>query len=154
MSQDRTQTPVVIVMASGEVLVSGSGVAAVLAAVRLAVRMNRVDGIAPSAGLRAVEGAFTEAKARQVVLAHLAPELVGTSGTSTGASEYRAGPSLAESPTRDPMTVREAALMMTISERAVRALCARQTLASRRVRGKWLVDRAAVLGRIEQREAS
>jgi len=149
MSQDRTQTPVVIVMASGEVLVSGSGVAAVLAAVRLAVRMNRVDGIAPSAGLRAVEGAFTEAKARQVVLAHLAP-----SGTSTGASEYRAGPSLAESPTRDPMTVREAALMMTISERAVRALCARQTLASRRVRGKWLVDRAAVLGRIEQREAS
>ena len=141
--------PVVIVLAGGEVLLRGSAVAAVLTALRAAVRMNRIDGSAPSGALRAVEGAFTQAKARQVVLRHLAPELVGT---STGAAEYPDGAGLAESDLEDPMTVQEAAVMTNTSERNVRALCARQTLVTARlVGGRWVMDRADVLGYIERK---
>lgn len=141
--------PVVLVLAGGEVLVRCSAVAAVLTALRAAVRLAARDGSAPSAALRAVEGAFTQAKARQVLLAHLAPELAGT---PAGQTEYRDGAVLAESDLEDPMTVREAAVMTNTSERNVRALCARQTfVTARRVGGRWVVDRADVLGYLERK---
>ena len=127
------------VFTGGELLLQGRQVLLAQRLLRAGARATfRGDGIPESSEVRAL---LTEADAASERLRNM-----------QATSEYRELPAVATSSVEDLIDLIEAAKLMGVSERNVRALCQRQTLVSgRKHAGRWLVDRAEVLGRIERK---
>lgn len=127
-----------LVLAGGELLLSGATVADVGRALRLAQRTAARDGIGLSPLTRRLLAAVDEALSRQAA-------------TATGTPELPAPPVVAPL-TDDVIGTGEAAALMNRTDRNVRDLCARGSLVTARwARGRWSIDRAEVADLIERR---